>query len=168
MPHADPKLCPIVHIAAALGNREIDPAYELFAEGFTHKPGQDYVSFATMVQRRYIAILQCAAVAIGVPALFAEKKLHAFRVQCTNVMGSKGATEAEREANIYASVGVHPDTTDTEEPTVEQLVELERVGPTSAQNLVDEISSKDNLAEVASGYRLVSLNLRKMISLRLV
>ncbi len=79
VPHADPKLCPIVHIAAALGNREIDPAYELFAEGFTHKSEQDYVSFATMVQRRYIAILQCAAIAIGVPALFAEKKLHAFR-----------------------------------------------------------------------------------------
>ena len=41
---------------------------------FTKKPGQDYVSFATMVQRRYIAIMQGAAVAIGVPALFAEKK----------------------------------------------------------------------------------------------
>ncbi len=50
VPHADPKLCPIVHIAAALG--QINPAYELFAESFTHKPGQDYVSFATMVQRR--------------------------------------------------------------------------------------------------------------------
>jgi hypothetical protein len=99
VPHADPKLCPIVHMAAAVGHHT-DPAYELFAEGFTHKPGQDYVSFATMVQRRYIAILQCAAVAIGVPALFAEKKLHAFRVQCANVMGSKGATEAEREAHI--------------------------------------------------------------------
>ena len=101
VPHADPKLCPLVHLAAAVAERErTDPAYELFAEGFAHKPGQDYVSFATMVQRRYIAILQCAAVAIGVPALFAEKKLHAFRVQCTNVMGSKGATEAEREAHI--------------------------------------------------------------------
>jgi hypothetical protein len=99
VPHADPKLCPIVHIAAAVG-QHTDPTYEIFAEGFTHKPGQDYVSFATMVQRRYISILQCAAVAIGVPALFAEKKLHAFRVQCTNVMGSKGATEAEREAHI--------------------------------------------------------------------
>ncbi len=98
VPHADPKLCPIVHIAAALG--QVDPAYELFAEGFAHKPGQDYVSFATMVQRRFIAILQCAAVAIGVPALFADKKLHAFRVQCTNVMGSKGASESEREAHI--------------------------------------------------------------------
>ncbi len=98
VPHADPKLCPIVHIAAALG--EVDPAYEQFAEGFTHKPGQDYVSFATIVQRRYIAILECAAVAIGVPALFAEKKLHAFRVQCTNALGSTGASEAEREAHI--------------------------------------------------------------------
>ena len=98
VPHADPKLCPIVHIASALG--QVDPAYELFAEGFTKKPGQDYVSFATMVQRRYIAIMQCAAVAIGVPALFAEKKLHAFRVQCTNVLGSTGASEAEREAHI--------------------------------------------------------------------
>ncbi len=98
VPHADPKLCSIVHIAAALG--QVDPAYELFAEGFTHKPGQDYVSFATMVQRRYIAILQCACFAIGVPALFAEKKLHAFRVQCTSVMGSTGASEAEREAHI--------------------------------------------------------------------
>jgi hypothetical protein len=58
------------------------------------------VSFATMVQRRYISILQCAAVAIGLPALFAEKKLHAFRVQCTNVLGSTGASEAEREAHI--------------------------------------------------------------------
>jgi hypothetical protein len=104
-------LCPIVHIAAALNvslsrnheegsEMELDPAYELFAESFTHKPGQDYVSFATMVQRRYITILQSAAVAIGVPALFAEKKLHAFRVQCTNVLGSTGASEAEREAHI--------------------------------------------------------------------
>jgi hypothetical protein len=49
-----------------------------------------------MVQRRYIAIMQGAAVAIGVPALFAEKKLHAFRVQ----LGSTGASEAEREAHI--------------------------------------------------------------------
>ena len=98
VPHADAKLCPIVHIAAALG--QVDPAHELFAEGFTHKPRQDYVSFATMVQRRYITILQSAAVAIGVPVPFAEKKLHAFRVQCTNMMGSKGATEAEREAHI--------------------------------------------------------------------
>jgi hypothetical protein len=78
VPHANAKLCPIVHIAAALG--QVDPAYELFAEGFTHKPGQDYVSFATRVQRRYIAVLQSAAVAIGVPALFADKKLHAFRL----------------------------------------------------------------------------------------
>ena len=31
---------------------------------------------------------------------------------------------AERHANIYASVGVHPDYQDTEEPTVEQLVAL--------------------------------------------
>ncbi len=58
------------------------------------------MSFATMVQRRYIAILQCATVAIVVPALFAEKKLHAFRVQCTNVIGSTGASEAERECHI--------------------------------------------------------------------
>jgi hypothetical protein len=99
VPHADPKLCALTHLAAAVAERT-DPAYELFAEGFTHKPGQDYVSFATMVQRRYIAILQCAASSIGVPALFAEKKLHAFRVQCTNVLGSTGATEPEREAHI--------------------------------------------------------------------
>ena len=33
---------------------------------------------------------------------------------------------AEREADIYASVGVHPDYTETAEPTVEQLVELAR------------------------------------------
>jgi aspartate ammonia-lyase len=31
-----------------------------------------------------------------------------------------------------------------------------------SQNLTDEISSKDNLAEVASGFQLVALNLRKM------
>jgi TatD DNase family protein len=31
---------------------------------------------------------------------------------------------AEREPNIYASVGVHPDSTETPEPTVEQLVDL--------------------------------------------
>jgi TatD DNase family protein len=31
---------------------------------------------------------------------------------------------AERHANIYASVGVHPDYQDTEEPSVEQLVAL--------------------------------------------
>ncbi len=68
-----------MHFAAALGNREINPAYEMFAEGFTHKLGQDDVSIAAMVQRRFIAILQCAAVAIGVPVLFAEKKLHVQR-----------------------------------------------------------------------------------------
>lgn len=33
---------------------------------------------------------------------------------------------AEREPNIYASAGVHPDSTETEEPTVERLVELAR------------------------------------------
>jgi hypothetical protein len=33
VPHADPKLCPIVHLAAAVGERT-DPTYELFAEGF--------------------------------------------------------------------------------------------------------------------------------------
>ncbi len=47
MPHADPKLCPIVHIAAALyvslsrdrekgSEMELDLAYELFAEGFVN------------------------------------------------------------------------------------------------------------------------------------
>ena len=40
VPHADPKLCPLVHLAAAVAERT-DPAYELFAEGFAHKPGQD-------------------------------------------------------------------------------------------------------------------------------
>ncbi len=38
--------------------------------------------------------------AIGVPAMFAEKKLHVFRVLCTNVLGSKGSSEAESEAHI--------------------------------------------------------------------
>lgn len=33
-----------------------------------------------------------------------------------------------------------------------------------SQNLTDEISSKDILAEVASGFQLVALNLRKMVS----
>jgi TatD DNase family protein len=33
---------------------------------------------------------------------------------------------AERAGNLYASVGVHPDYTETPEPTVEQLVELAR------------------------------------------
>jgi hypothetical protein len=36
----------------------------------------------------------------GVPALFTEKNLHAFRVPCTNVLGSTGTSEAEREAHI--------------------------------------------------------------------
>jgi len=33
---------------------------------------------------------------------------------------------AEREPNLYASAGVHPDSTETEEPTVERLIELAR------------------------------------------
>ena len=33
-----------------------------------------------------------------------------------------------------------------------------------SQNLTDEISSCDNLAEVASGFQLISLNLRKMVN----
>jgi hypothetical protein len=52
VPHADPKLCPIVHIAAALNvslsrnheegsEMELDPAYELFAERASHtSPGR--------------------------------------------------------------------------------------------------------------------------------
>jgi hypothetical protein len=100
VPHADPKLCPIVHIAAAVGHHT-DPTYELFADGFTHKPGQDYVSFATMVQRRYIAILQCATVAIGVPGCLLRR--NSTRSETSTrmyVMEAKGATEAEREAHI--------------------------------------------------------------------
>jgi hypothetical protein len=82
------------------------PGIRVVRRGLTHKPGQDYV-FATMVQRRYIAILQCAAVAIGVPALFADKKPHAFRAQ---VLGSTRASEAERECQPYrlAEHGAEP------------------------------------------------------------
>jgi hypothetical protein len=50
---------------------------------FVHKLGQEYLS--------------CWR---GVPALFAEKNLHAFRVPCTNELGSTGTSEAEREAHI--------------------------------------------------------------------
>jgi hypothetical protein len=101
-PHADPALCVLVHISAALPRDQVvDPsAYELFGQGFAKKPHQDYVSFATMVQRRFIAILHCAALAIGAPGLFGAKKLHAIRVQCSNALGGAGASEAEREAHI--------------------------------------------------------------------
>ena len=46
VPHADPKLCPIIHMAAALGNREIDPAFEMFAECFTHLNHRQHLNFS--------------------------------------------------------------------------------------------------------------------------
>jgi hypothetical protein len=71
-----------------------DPTLKLFSEGFQHKEGQDHAKFATMVQRRYKAVLLCAAFVIGDFALFSDKNLHAFRVLTTNLLGPKGASRS--------------------------------------------------------------------------
>ena len=44
--------------------------------------------------------LSAVAIAIKQPTLFDEKKLHLFRIMCTNVLDSKGGTAAERETHL--------------------------------------------------------------------
>ena len=61
----------------------------------------------------------------GVLARMREAKVVAALNVCTTLPEFPAVLAvAEREADIYASVGVHPDYTDTAEPTVEQLVAL--------------------------------------------
>ena len=61
----------------------------------------------------------------GVLARMREAKVVAALNVCTTLPEFPAVLAvSEREADIYASVGVHPDYTDTAEPTVEQLVAL--------------------------------------------
>jgi TatD DNase family protein len=61
----------------------------------------------------------------GVLARMREARVVAALNVCTTLPEFPAVLAvAEREADIYASVGVHPDYTDTAEPTVEQLVAL--------------------------------------------
>ncbi|MDH4114964.1 MAG: TatD family hydrolase [Burkholderiaceae bacterium] len=64
----------------------------------------------------------------GILERMREARVTAALNVCTTMPGFAAVrTVAEREPNIYASVGVHPDTTDTgaaDEPTVDQLVQL--------------------------------------------
>ena len=96
-PHANPALDPLVHMAEYVHFVREDA---VFTQGFKPRTGQCEVSFKTMVQRRFISVLHAVAIAIGIPDAFVEKKLHSFRVLCTNIMDAKGATAAEREAHI--------------------------------------------------------------------
>jgi TatD DNase family protein len=61
----------------------------------------------------------------GVLARMREARVVAALNVCTTLPEFPAVLAvAEREADIYASVGVHPDYTDTAEPSVEQLVAL--------------------------------------------
>jgi TatD DNase family protein len=61
----------------------------------------------------------------GVLARMREARVVAALNVCTTLPEFPAVLAvAEREADIYASVGVHPDYTETAEPTVEQLVAL--------------------------------------------
>jgi TatD DNase family protein len=63
----------------------------------------------------------------GVLARMREARVVAALNVCTTLPEFPAVLAvAEREADIYASVGVHPDYTETAEPTVEQLVDLAR------------------------------------------
>ena len=96
-PHKNPRLDPLIHLAEYLTDCN---SKLIFAEGFTAKQGQDEVSFKAMIQRRFISTLTAVAIAIQQPTLFDEKKLHLFRIMCTNVLDSCGATAAERETHL--------------------------------------------------------------------
>jgi TatD DNase family protein len=63
----------------------------------------------------------------GVLARMREADVHAALNVCTTLPEFETVLAVAGQAeNIFASVGVHPDYTDTPEPTVEQLVELAR------------------------------------------
>jgi TatD DNase family protein len=63
----------------------------------------------------------------GVLARMREAKVEAALNVCTTLPEFPSVLAvAEQAATIFASVGVHPDYTETPEPTVEQLVELAR------------------------------------------
>jgi TatD DNase family protein len=63
----------------------------------------------------------------GILARMREAKVDAALNVCTTLPEFPSVLAvAERAGNLYASVGVHPDYTETPEPTVERLVELAR------------------------------------------
>ena len=63
----------------------------------------------------------------GILARMREAKVDAALNVCTTLPEFPSVLAvAERAGNLYASVGVHPDYTETPEPTVEHLVELAR------------------------------------------
>ena len=97
VPHKNPKLDPLIHLAEYLNECK---SKLIFAEGFIQKQCQDEVSFKSMIQRRFIATMTSIAIAIEQPTLFDAKKLHLFRIMCTNVLDSCGATAAERETHL--------------------------------------------------------------------
>lgn len=104
VPGTDPALDPLIHLAEYLRVARDDPTARrwMFAAGFAPRGADDksMVSFCTMVQRRYIAVLHAVAMGVGLRDGLGVKKLHAFRVMCTNLLDAKGATAAEREAHI--------------------------------------------------------------------
>ena len=97
VPHKNPRLDPLIHLAEYLNECK---SKLIFAEGFIQKQCQDEVSFKSMIQRRFIATMTSIAIAIEQPTLFDAKKLHLFRIMCTNVLDSCGATAAERETHL--------------------------------------------------------------------
>src|SRR5512139_2091340 len=63
----------------------------------------------------------------GVLARMREARVDAALNVCTTLPEFPSVLAvAEQAGNLYASVGVHPDSTETPEPTVEDLVELAR------------------------------------------
>jgi hypothetical protein len=94
VPHADPRLCPLVHLAEYV--QHVPPDVKcIFAQGFSNGP-----SLKTQVQRRLTAVLHAVAHAINAPDLFKAKQMHSFRVLCTNVLMAKGASETERNTHV--------------------------------------------------------------------
>jgi TatD DNase family protein len=75
----------------------------------------------------HLAFPELAADLPGVLARMREQKVVAALSVCTTLPEfDRILPVAEREPDVYASVGVHPDTTETPEPTVELLCELAR------------------------------------------
>jgi len=101
VPGADQRLDPLLHIAEHLHGMRCDDRF-IFASGFELRKhdNKSIVSFELMVQRRYTAILNAVAMAVGLPNGLGVKQLHAFRIMCTNALFRKGAFAGEVDTHI--------------------------------------------------------------------
>jgi len=100
VPAKDASQCALVHMAKYFVSESTLPD-QPFTLGFPLKAGKCRLDFSKPVQTRFIGLLHAVFITCGlVNGLSGPKKLHLFRVMCENVLATRGATPADREAFI--------------------------------------------------------------------